>query len=122
MKKYNKNPNTKKGLEVFCREWQKTLRLQDWEIKVLLSTKDDIPDNSHALISFNEETKSAIISVLNTEDWDNEIFEQDQEKAIVHELIHLHIGFTEKTDRLSRIHEEQSCEILAEAMIILKRK
>ena len=79
---------TIKELTVFCREWQKTLRLQDWRVKIVLADKHEIADKQ-ADVYIVPKCKQAKIRVnLHCQ---SEEFADPWEVAVLHELVHLHI-------------------------------
>jgi hypothetical protein len=68
--------------------WQKTLRLQDWDVDVSIVPQDEMEDASHrGEIEYEVALNDAIVRLLRPEDYDNEWY--DMEKTLVHELLHL---------------------------------
>ncbi len=113
-----------KARETFLAEWQKILRLQDWEITVQFVRGHEI-DGDQAWISHEENHKRATIRLrdpvdLISKDWS----EDSPETSLVHELLHLHIlpfGRTEPRTR-DRVCVEQAIELITGALIGLKRR
>ena len=108
------------------KEWQKILRLQDWEIVLKISRHDDmgldeVCGSSNWVLARGE----AILKLLDPIDYSSDIvFPQDQEVTLVHELLHLHYApFSENFERgsLEHIALEKSIEVTAKALVALKR-
>ena len=108
-----------------CREWQKILRLQDWDIDVKISREwDFIVKGRIGEISHNHEHKHATVRLLDPIDYDPDSYEpQDMEIDLVHELLHLH--FPDDAFNLQSNWEilyEQAINRVAEALVKLKRE
>ena len=111
------------ALEKLLAEWQKILRLQDWQIKVGFARGHDIDGHQgRATIYLN--FKQALIKLRDPIDWTDKDFPDDSEIDLVHELIHLHIKTfdTTKPGTLERVALEQVDELLARALVGLKRR
>ena len=111
-----------KALENLLAEWQKILRLQDWQIKVSFARGHEIDGHQgRATIYLN--FKQALIQLRDPIDWTDKDFPDDSEIDLVHELIHLHLRTfdTAKPGTLERVALEQVDEILARAFVGLKR-
>ncbi len=111
--------------------WQKTMRLQDWEIKAKIARKRDLPlDNAGATITRVECKKQALIQIMDPTDWDVPDFEQDHEIDLVHELMHCHEGdvMDEVYDADKSLYErlytqrERLVHLVATALVALNRK
>lgn len=116
---------TQEQLEALCREWQKTLRLQDWDVKVRIVRQRDMDNhNAQGEVDWTLPKKSAAISILDPTDYPpNSWWGQDIERTLVHELLHLHFApFVEEEDGLKRVAEEQAIDCLAIALVALKRR
>jgi hypothetical protein len=74
--------------------------------------------------SFNSAKKTSLIGILAPQDFDSSEWEQDVEKTVVHELLHLHTAmFTEDNPQgLLLICEEQAVDAIAGALIRLHRR
>lgn len=110
-------------IEKLLTEWQKILRLQDWQIKVSFARGHEIDGHQgRATIYLN--FKQALIKLRDPIDWTDKDFPDDSEIDLVHELIHLHIfAFdTTKPGTLERVALEQVDELLARALVGLKRR
>lgn len=65
--------------------WQKRLRLQDWHVTV--SLVDSLPESDTVgKTEVDRREKQADVSILNT---DNERNDENLEKDLIHELLHL---------------------------------
>ena len=119
---------TQKKLEQLVRKWQKILRLQDWKIEVKWVNRNELDSGSNAEVSLCVNQKVATVGVIKPEDhstWNNK--EQDIEKSIVHELLHLPL---QSIENYARKGEESALDnavenvthLISEALIILDRK
>lgn len=109
-------------LSVACREWQRRLLLMDWEIVCRLVGSDDIPGMGQ--VNYVRAKKQAILKILRQGLWDGTEFEQDQEKSLVHELLHLHFAWTDvlvETNSEMGVHLEVSVDSVARALVRAKR-
>lgn len=105
-----------------CADWQKRLRLQDWNITLKLVTYGDI---EAAGCCSQDRYKNAVIKIARhggtPEKW---LVGTDYEETLVHELLHLYTeGFDRKLDENSA--EERAMELMVErlsvALVNLKR-
>jgi len=74
--------------------WKKSLGLDPWEIKVVFRTRDDMKCGGEAEVEISESLRRAIISILTPEEYEkyeehNDLFPQDVEQTLVHELLHI---------------------------------
>ncbi len=111
-------PLSQENLESLLAEWQKILRLQDWQIKVSFARGHEI-EGHQGRITIYLNFKQALIKLRNPIDWTDEDFPDDTEVDLVHELIHLHINTfdTTKPGTLERVALEQVDELLARALV-----
>jgi hypothetical protein len=103
-----------------CREWQKILRLQDWDIKVKIVRQDALRNlDDQANVNCCLANKQALIKLVDPIDYPRDTeWEQDHERSLVHELLHLHFwGFADKE---RETEEEQAVCALASAFVRLK--
>ena len=111
-------------LETLLFEWQGRLCLTEWDIalKIVRSSEFGEEDNQ-ADITYNELSGQGIIRILDPIDWGNNLFNQDMEKALVHELLHLMWHDFEPADEESREHTlwHRRLETTARIMVLLKR-
>jgi hypothetical protein len=71
------------------------------------------------------EAKKAFIKILDPIDYPGEcVFPQDQEKTLVHELLHLHLAaWTDDSENgRTPVHGEQAIDCIAEALVEMKRE
>lgn len=116
---------TEEQLKQKCAEWQKILRLQDWDVRTSIRRAADMKlKDANAEISVNVQHRLADITVLDPIDFGKfELNPQDMEKSLVHELLHIHnrtftIGLNEQLQDA----EEQAINMVAGALIQLYRK
>lgn len=112
-------------LQEKCFEWQKILRLQDWKVNVAISRERDFSNkDSDAEIGVNVQHKTAKIKIIDPVDRAPESPNpQDMEKALVHELLHIHLWqLTEDNKGLLVDIEEQALNMITEALIQLYRR
>jgi len=115
---------TQEQLEALCREWQGILRLQDWDVKPELVRRFDLLDESRqGECQYELQLKAAVIRVLRAEDLPPSPWPADLEKTLVHELLHLHFApfMPEPEEGLRHVAAEQAIELIAEALVRLKR-
>ena len=119
-------------LEKLCREWQAILGLSDWHVELEISRKENFCKGKfqgkwlNGLCEPNLQTKVAFINIIDPADYpDNAILPQDMEVTLVHELIHLHTcnyHHRFEDDSLEWDYLEQTVDLLAKALIKVKRK
>ena len=104
------------------RDWQKILRLQDWEIELEVVDKvNNMDENTFAFIEhIDYQTLSATIKIRSeTIQYLDHRGEVDQEETIVHEL--LHILTQAFCDKQGSEAEERCINLIARALVRLKR-
>lgn len=81
--------------------------------------------DSQAQNSIGETHKTAVIKLLDPEDYDEDFFDepQDHERSLVHELLHLHTTYFEpgQDDDLKDTMHEQAICLIADGLVRLKR-
>lgn len=116
---------TEDELRAKCAEWQKILRLQDWDVRVSIVRENQmLTKESNAEINVNVQHKLARLRVIDPIDYhpDN-LNPQDMEKSLVHELLHIHLWqFTEELEGALQDAEEQALNMITDALIKLYRK
>lgn len=116
---------TQKQLERLCREWQKTLRLQDWWIVArLVGQADMIPPDALASCTPTITQRKAVILVLHPSEWRiASEWPRDIEQTLCHELLHLHFAPFAPDDWNTPvgIAMEQAIDLIAEALVAAKR-
>jgi hypothetical protein len=110
-------------LEAFCREWQRRLRVQDWQVSIYFVRGSDIQGKAGQCYSqFSK--KQAVIRLTELADADGWDYPYDIEKTIVHELLHLVMAGIDPESKKTGLEldmEEQAVDTLATALIALKR-
>ena len=107
-------------LTALCAEWQKRLRLQDWDVEAVYAKYYEIQcKDADGECDYIFGRKEAQIRILCPEDCREQT---DAEEILVHELLHLHFaGWTERYDDCPA-SGEQAIEIVARALVSLKRE
>jgi len=116
---------TDQDLNQLCEKWKEILRLQDWDTKITLTRKYNMwQENVQGEVSFTTPKKMAVIHVIDPIDYDPSIVvEQDIEKTVVHELLHLHLAeWSDMTEDGTPVSGEQAINALAGALVNLSRK
>lgn len=118
---------TRSKLERLLSEWQKRLRLQDWDIEIKLVRSRELPDHAQASLWTNHDHRMAEITIIEPADYQGgEEWPQDMEASMVHELVHLCWWFLptidHEQDSIRYSLEEQAVETLALSLIDLRRK
>ena len=114
---------TSSDLGYCLREWQKVLRLQDWDIKAELCSAARLPGKlGSCSVSFSKKAAKILIldrvshdATLNT-DWP-----YDPELTLVHELLHCHSGFMDGMTDYVETFEEHMVESIATGLVGLRR-
>lgn len=116
---------TQDELVALCRKWQRILRLQDWDVKVRLARTWDMQSSDNlGECSYELRKRMAAIRVLDSVDYDSEHtpWPQDQERTLVHELLHLHFApFAADSGTPQDIAQEQAIDAIAGALVQLAR-
>lgn len=109
-----------------CEKWKKILRLQDWVTKSGIYRERDMRlDGCNGECEWQLKTKIATIRILDPIDYpENLIIEQDMEKTLVHELLHLHFAplYADTDDKSIDDAQEQAIDCIANALVNLNRK
>lgn len=117
---------TEQEVQQAARYWQNRLSLNDWIIQAYIERKEDLPEETEAMINYNLNKKHARISVLHPEQAHGDE-PHDMEALIVHELLHLHfapLGHEESEDDrhpLETVALEQAVEAITRAIIVSER-
>lgn len=114
-----------KLLQHECHRWQQKLRLQDWNVKVVLCRLNEMPDRDClAAITPTMERKDALMKVLTPLDVQLiDGYLQNEEGVnygltIVHELIHLHLWpFCQNQTPTELVAEEQAVNALSRCIV-----
>lgn len=119
---------TQEDLAALCEDWQRILRLQDWDLAPLLisrreSEKLEIDGQCVCWMK----TKQAIIRILtpDAEPGAGELYDHfphDAEETLVHELLELHFDPFKKQKGPDHEAQEQAINLIANALVRLKRQ
>ena len=103
--------------------WQKRLKLQNWNISVLMCAPTDLKPRTLGNIHWDADKKSAMIRVLEPAHYHVPFREMldDMEFTVVHELIHLELSSLPRSDA-SRSAEEHAVNQITEALLRLDRR
>lgn len=116
---------TDQDLNQLCEKWKEILRLQDWDTKIAFTRNYSMwTENSAGEVSFTTKKKVATIHILDPVDYSPNIcVEQDIEKTVVHELLHLHLAeWSDMTEEGTPVSGEQAINALSGALVNLNRK
>jgi hypothetical protein len=111
-------------LEAWLAEWQKALRLQDWQVTVAVRRERAMhSDDCEGCNRYQPALKRASIHVRDVlDDPENADFPADPEATIVHELLHLHFAPFYVNKGLVNVFQEQAIEVIAQSLVGLKRR
>lgn len=103
--------------------WTKRLNLEDWQISVMLTRRDDLKANTLGGIRWDKGKKSAVVKVQDPSDYRLPFVEMldDMELTIVHELVHLELSSLPRSEA-SRSTEERAVNGIAGALLRLDRQ
>ncbi len=118
---------TLEELKDLCREWQKKLHLENWNIMVDIKRRDEFDlDDCQGEIHYHLSSAEACISIEDHCDWPMDTpFKQDMEKTLVHELLHIPMAIFEPDEDDEPIkHDlwEQFIETMARNLVSIKRE
>lgn len=114
---------TQEQLEALCAEWQRRLRLQDWDVKIRLRRRYDMwVETNQGECKHETLKKLALVNILDPTDYDpDNVWPQDVERTVVHELLHLHFApFVGDYEQCNAAHE-QAIDLIAGALVDAKR-
>ena len=108
--------------EARCRTWQERLRLQAWDVKVKIASREVLPDKGGE-VQYIRHTQTAVIRLLDPSQYDPACdFPLDLERTLVHELLHLLFSPLDTEDAAERLTtEEQAVHALSRALVELER-
>jgi hypothetical protein len=111
---------TQEAIDACVAKWQRILRLQDWRIKVVVKRDRDLANvgAAGAEIYVCPPHRMATIHLLDPIDWPHAtaISTLDQERFLVHELLHIFSDPFEPNDRDAR--EMKDIETMHEALAL----
>lgn len=110
---------TQKEAVKLCRQWQRHLRLMDWEVSVEVVRWHQLEEDTRGNCAMTVERKAAQITILNPEDWRPDSPLYDPEQTLVHELLHLH--FEPFWRNKKRLEMEQAIEAIAFGLVAARR-
>jgi len=112
---------------LYLKEWQKRLFLDDWIIKVKVVKPNDMPkDDESGHISFVHHLKAAVIDIAKSrDDKDDLVIKCCHEQTLVHELLHCKYNLIEPCeDNYSGMYldlsQHQLLEEMAKSLIMAK--
>lgn len=108
-------------------KWVGILGLQNWKLDVFFECRpeDLFTEDSVGSVRYNETSRSARIRILSREaaPHDDSIYSYDEEKTLVHELMHLVLLPLDDTDNdLQNRIVHQLVDSLAVALVVANRK
>lgn len=110
-------------VDEYAEFWQNTLRVSDWDIdvKIVRGGGLNLEPDKQGRCRPSLENKSATLAIIDEIDYDEDLaFPLDQEKVLVHELLHLH--FEPFWDEKKAVEMEQAIVCIADALVRLRRK
>ena len=114
---------TKKELKSLLKYWKSKLGLQDWDISISISRHEDMKfTDSEGENTYQHVNKLALIKLLDVVDYTGCILAtQDQEKVLVHELLHCVFSSIDTENAIIDRMQHQIIETMAKALIQAKR-
>lgn len=109
---------------VIMQEWINRLKLNDWVIKVNFncSPNDMVLKDVCGETEWDEVSKCARINIIGEKDYGKRIISFDEEKTLVHELLHLKFSLLgENENELQNRLVHQLIDDLAKALVEAKR-
>jgi hypothetical protein len=118
----DRKASTRAFVEEKVAVWQKRLKLDEWNIAVMMVRKDALKPDTLGGIKWDKKKRSATLWTLDPADYtvSDEDMRKDLEFTVVHELIHLELSSLPKSEA-SRRTEERAVNQLAEALLALQR-
>lgn len=108
------------NLQQECQDWQRTLKLSDWDVNAKLVPHREMPD-AVGHIRWDLDEKSADIRLITPEDYQSDALRPyNIEETLVHELLHLHLATFDMSDEPKRLALEQAINAIARALVKLK--
>lgn len=106
--------------------WKNVLGLQNWVIKFILCTKDEMKlENVAGECESEYVNRMAVIRILKDSNYEDSYFNQPQEQVLIHELLHAKIIGFDKDDKniediVFEIEQHRIVEDLSKALIQAK--
>ena len=116
------NAPSQAQVDLWLRNWQRRLALDDWEIRAQIVRASELRPDTLGNLKWNSATKTATVRVLNPLDYDLPESEipTDIEYTVVHELIHLQLSALPR-DPVNRAVEERVVNRISEALFALDK-
>ena len=108
-------------LTVQMEYWKRHLNLHSWDIVLKVVSLEDLDGENQGLCSWSWIGREALISILDENEWPNKDFQQDQEKTLVHELLHCVFGSITHKDETSDDNAHQIIDDMAKLLVKLNR-
>lgn len=114
---------TDEKLQGLMKEWVDRLGLQNWTIKLLTHQRpEDMTEKDTAgCVDYSECNRAARIELLGPEFYGNCVADYDEEKTLVHELLHLMMSLFFDGDALLERVAHMILDDLAKALVAAKR-
>lgn len=102
--------------------WRRRMKLDDWQISVVLTRRDDLKARTLGGIRWDRTKKSAVMSVMDPSDYRLPFRQMlnDMEFTLVHELVHLELASLPRSEA-TRSNEEGAVNRIASALLELNR-
>ena len=101
--------------------YKNVLGLSDWNIVCKVKRAKDMElDSVQGEVKYSMVGRYAVVSVLDCDDWDNDDFSQDEEKTLVHELLHLKFDLVEVKQNMDTLHH-QLLDDISKAIVSARR-
>lgn len=114
---------TKSQVKRWITKWQRTLKLQDWDIVVTIEPREDL-DGADGDCGHTLGRKHGIIRLARYRKSEVECTFYDPEQTLVHELLHLHFApFESKRNGSPEdISQEQAIDTMAKVVVAQSRE
>jgi hypothetical protein len=102
--------------------WKDELGLQDWKIGISICRHNEMQlEGVEGENEYCHQLKTALVRILDVVDYGDRITEQDQERTIVHELLHCVFSTIDTDDVVRDRVQHQIIQTLAQALVNAKR-
>jgi hypothetical protein len=114
---------TERQLQRLCAQWQKRLRVQDWDVRVRVKRRHQMElESKRAGCNYSLKLKEALIEIQSPLDYQPSVWPNDMEQSLVHELLHLHFALFSADDETPEgVAQEQAIDLIASALVSLAR-
>lgn len=111
---------TEATLIEICRKWQRRLRLQDWDIKIIFVRQFEMRPDVLGCCEPVIEKKVALIKIVDPIDYPTDCrWGLDVENTIIHELLHCHF---EPVSKDGGVFVEQAIESITSGLLSAERE